>query len=613
MALIGTLRNKMGKVVVGAIMITMLSFIMTDLIGNSSLLGGQNLDIAEIGARTITNEEFQTKVRQVSESFGLITGRNPSGQEVDGIRNGAWSALILESAYEPQFGELGIEVTAAEVRDMVQGNNISPQIQQNFANPETGEFSVENVVTFLQGLRDATPQQQRGWVLFESSLAKNRLALKYESLLKRTNYVTKYESKDEYLVQNASATFEYVYVPFLSMPDSSVTFSQSDLDNYMDDHSFEYEREGSRNADYVIFEIDPSVADTLFLKEEVAEIRDGLISSANDSSYVLVNSDDLSSFITYNEGQLPESLKEEGSVREPGYVSEPEIVNGAYEFYKLSRKDILGPDSVLFRVAKIKKNFFASDETINEAYRKADLFAASVSNVEEFMTVAAEQNLTVLNAKRVDKNDKRFGTIQNGRTLASWLYNTEKIGKVSEVKEVDNMYIVAVITGEQEQGIANVDDVRNEVITKVRNEKKSKFIIEKLNNPGSNELSEVATNYGSEARTGTTDVRLFSNNATGIGYAPEAIGLGFALNEEENTRAFAVQDGVLIIKLIAKNIPEDIDDYSTYQSQIISKRLGTTTVIADFPLTYFRVSISTNIDKTIKEFSNIEDMRYKFF
>ena len=99
MALIGTLRNKMGKIVVGTIMVTMLSFILTDLIGNSTLLGGgQNPDIAEMAGENITNEKFQAKVDLLSYNFGLNTGRNPGQQELEGIRDQAWNALILESA-----------------------------------------------------------------------------------------------------------------------------------------------------------------------------------------------------------------------------------------------------------------------------------------------------------------------------------------------------------------------------------------------------------------------------------------------------------------------------------------------------------------------------------
>ncbi len=614
MALIGILRNKMGKIVVGAIMVTMLSFIMTDLIGNSTLLGGgQTPDIAEMAGENITNEKFQAKVDLLSYNFGLNTGRNPAQQELDGIRDQAWNALILESAYQNQFDELGLDITSLELVDMVQGNNISPEIQQFFRDPQTGTFSKENITNFLAQMSQAEPQQQAAWLSFEASLEPSRLVSKYQNLLVKTNYVTKYEAKEEYQGQNSNATLEYVYVPYLSVSDSSVSVTDNELRTYLSNNAEEYDREESRNLEYIVFDMKPSSEDSAIVAQEVADLKDGLINSTNDSSYVVVNSDDQFSFLTYQIDNLPSQLKDGNDAVEVGFVSEPQIINGNYEFYKLSRADRITRDSVLYRVAKIRKDFFISDETINAIYREADLFAASAGNTEEFRTNAEAQGYRVLKANGVNRNANRVGVISEGRGLVLWLYNEAQMGAVSDVREIEDQYIIASMTGKQESGLANLENVRNQLTVAVRNEKKGDLLIEQLNNVGSNDLSEIASTYGEDAKTGTADVQLSSNNITSVGYAPEAIGLAFALNEEENTRAFKVRDGVLMVKLVTKDVPEDIEDYSSYSQQLAQRRVGFTSVIADFPYTYFRVYVSRNIDDAIKEFAEIEDMRYKFF
>ncbi|MEQ9466790.1 MAG: SurA N-terminal domain-containing protein [Ekhidna sp.] len=610
MALIGTLRNKMGKIVVGAIMVTMVAFIGTDLIGNSTLLGGgDNPDIGEIAGESISNTQFQNKVDELSYNFALNTGRNPMQKETDQIRNEAWNALILEKAYEKQFEELGIVVTNDELVDMVQGSNISPQIMQFFSNPQTGEFNKENVTAFLGSLQQADPQQRNSWISFEQSLVPSRKIEKYSNLFTKTNYVTKYEAKDEYVNQNASATISYMYVPFLSVSDSSITVTDSELQAYLDDHESEFQRDETRNMEYVIFDIYPSSADSAIVADEVAGFKQSLAAATNDSSYVMVNSDDPYPYITYTDANLPDSLQG----KEVGYVSSPVIVNGAYEFYKLSRRDEIAADSVLYRVAKMKKEFFVSDETINEVYRQADLFSASAGNLEEFRKLAEEQGLTVRSANRIGKNDQRVGQMIEARGLVLWLYNEASTGAVSEVKEVNNRYVVAAMTAEQEEGVANLSEVRNQVERRVRNEKKSESIIKKLSGLDAADVESIAVAYGDGAKTGTADFQLFSNSITGVGYAPEAIGLSFALDEEEMTRPFGLQDGVIVVKLIAKDIPADMDDYSTFALQVSRSRLGQSTVIADFPLSYFRLFVPRKIDQAIKEFADIEDMRYKFF
>ncbi|WP_424962556.1 peptidylprolyl isomerase [Ekhidna sp.] len=610
MALIGTLRNKMGKIVVGAIMVTMVAFIGTDLIGNASFLGGgENPDIGEIAGETISNTQFQNKVDELSYNFAINTGRNPLQQETDQIRNQAWNALILEKAYEKQFEELGIVVTNAELVDMVQGSNISPQIQQFFADPQTGQFQKENVTAFLGSLQQAPPQQRNSWISFEQSLVPSRKLEKYANLFTKTNYVTRYEAKDEYVSQNANATIDYMYVSFLSMADSTVSVSDSELQAYLDDHESEFQREETRNMEYVIFDVVPSGADSSIVADEVADLQQSLAAATNDSSFVSINSDDPYPFITYTDDNLPAVLQDQ----EEGFVSEPAIVNGAYEFYKLSRKDEPAPDSVLYRVAKMKKEFFVSDETINEVYRQADLFAASVGNVGEFRKLAEEQGLNIRTANRIGKNAQRVGQMMEARTLVLWLYNDASTGAVSDVREVGDRYIVAAMTAEQEEGVANLEEVRNQVERRVRNEKKAEAIISKVNALDAGDIESMASGYGEGAKSGSADFQMFSNSITGVGYAPEAIGLSFALDEEEMTKAFGIQDGVIVVKLIAKDIPADLDDYSSFALQVSRQRLGQNAMVADFPLSYFRLFVPRKIDEAIKEFAEIEDMRYKFF
>ncbi len=610
MALIGTLRNKMGKIVVGAIMVTMVAFIGTDLIGNSTLLGGgDNPDIGEIAGQGITNAEFQNKVDILSYNFAINTGRNPLQQETDQIRNQAWNALILDKAYEAQFEELGIEVTNAELVDMVQGANISPQIQQFFADPQTGLFNKENVTSFLNSLQQAAPQQRDSWISFEQSLIPSRKIEKYSNLFTKTNYVTKYEAKDEYTSQNATATIDYLYVPYLSVSDSSVSITDSELQSYLDSHESEFQRPETRSMSYVVFDLKASSADSAIVMDEVSNLKMSLASSDNDSSFVVINSDDPYPFITYVEENLPDSLKG----KDVGYVSTPAIVNGSYEFYKLSRADEITPDSVLYRVAKMKKDFFISDETINESYRQADLFAASAGNLEEFKRLADEQGITVREANRIDKNSQRVGPLAEARTLVLWLYNDASVGAVSDVKEIGDRYVVAAMTSEQEEGVANLDEVRNQVERKVRNEKKADNILNKLSGLDASDVESMAVAYGDGARTGTADFQMFSSSINGVGYAPEAIGLSFALDEEEITQAFAIQDGVIVVKLSAKDLPADVEDYSTFALQVSRQRLGQNAMIADFPLSYFRLFVPRKIDEAVKEFADIEDMRYKFF
>jgi len=70
MAMINTLRKRMGKIVVGFVAFSMFAFILTDLFqSNSALLGGNDQTVAEIAGTEISYQEFTSRVRTTHLHF----------------------------------------------------------------------------------------------------------------------------------------------------------------------------------------------------------------------------------------------------------------------------------------------------------------------------------------------------------------------------------------------------------------------------------------------------------------------------------------------------------------------------------------------------------------
>lgn len=702
MALINTLRNKMGKVVVGVIAFSIFAFVGADLVGpNSTLLGNNSNDVGEIAGITISRDDFQGKVDEMSRNFAQSTRRNPSSAELVSLRNQAWDALIAEIAYKRQFSNVGLDVSQEEVIDMVQGDNISPDIRQAFTNPETGQFDKEQVIGFLQNLGDQPAAQRANWYSFERNLAPSRLRIKYENLLLSTNYATEAEAKQEYMNTASTADVKYAYVPYITVSDSVVSFTEGELNNYLNDHEDEYQRDASRAIQYVMVSVEPSSADSASVKKEVEALKQQLAETENDSTFASLNSDSGLPFVTYNRGTIPEVLVGDNGELEVGQVVGPVLANGKYTLYKMSQisegaqssaranhilfkwndessaskaktkaeaKKVLrsirngadfaemarihGTDgsaskggdlgwfsdgqmtpvfqkavyaakrtgllrdvvetqfgyhiidvtetktNLSYKVAKVEVELFSSDETRNNFYREAELFAVNSGNMEEFERNAEESSLEIVKVERVGKNDRRLTRLADGRGVVSWLYNTATTGKISNVFEIDNVYVIAAMTGEQEEGVAGLESVRNEVESKVKNQKKATYLIDKLNGM-TGSIEEVAEAYGTNAKVYNMDgLKLSSNSLTGVGIAPEAIGLAFSMENGEKTTPFEITNGVVILEMVNKIQPGDISDYDAYRSQIVQKRQS---------------RAAFNIDKTVKELAGIVDERYRFF
>ena len=707
MALINTLRQKAGKIVVGFVAFSMFSFILTDLFQGNSFFNGGSDEIGEINSHTITYPQFQQKVDELSQNFQLNTGRSPSSEDLEQIRQQAWQQFIIENVFDEQYAALGLEVTTPELIDMVQGTNIHPQIRQIFADPNTGVFNKQNIISFLQQLNNAPPQQRQSWLTFEASLPATRRLTKYENLLALTKYANIHEAKAAY-EKNATLTADYLYIPFYSVNDSLVTLTEQEIETYLRKNADEYKRDATKDVKYVTFPITPSAEDTAFIKKEMMAIREKLESGQNDSIFAEINSDGITPFGTYNPNNLPSWLNLDPKTRKVGYVSDLILANNAFSVYKISniqqgdefylrashilftvknenssakaqaKKEaqtvlaeikrgadfaemarIHGTDGTaskggdlgwfgensdfdekfkevsfskqgkglvpyivetsfgyhiikvteaktktIYKIARIEKELFSSDQTINTIYRQAELFAAETSNENTFLETADEKGYKIREALKVQKNDKSVGSLTGARNIVFWLFNEASNNEVSEVFELNDRYAVAIQTGAQKEGTAQLKDVKNELKRKLLDDKKADLIISRLSElTGSYE--EISTAYGPGGKVGVANLTLMDNNISNIGFAPEAIGLVFSLEEEEATFPFKIQNGVIMLTVTSKTPLEDLSDYEAYRSVVLNKQ--TAVRRREDPFTY------QNIYNALIESVEITDNRHKFY
>lgn len=251
-----------------------------------------------------------------------------------------------------------------------------------------------------------------------------------------------------------------------------------------------------------------------------------------------------------------------------------------------------------FYIASIEREITASEDTRNKAFRRADYFASTSGDYDEFIENAKRDSLQVFNAENIGKNDRSFNNITNARSVIQWAYNEDGIGSVSEVRELEDQYIVTTLTQITDEGSASLDNVKDQIEPKVKNEKKGEIIVEKLK-AIEGTLDEISEKYGSDARVyNSSDLKFSTNSLPTVGFAPLAIGSAFALKSGERSLPIIEENGVLIIEMINITQAPEIADYSTYKNQIEQRTGG-------------RASYSAG--EAIKKNANIQDLRYRFF
>jgi peptidyl-prolyl cis-trans isomerase D len=284
------------------------------------------------------------------------------------------------------------------------------------------------------------------------------------------------------------------------------------------------------------------------------------------------------------------------SATAPGLINK--LVESQFGFHIIK---VTAPKSnVLYRIAAIGKTIAPSQSTRDEAYRKADEFANSVKTKEQFdEAVKKDKALVVANANRIPETASNVNAIQNGREIVRWAFKDDtKINNVSSVFETEEQYIVAVLTGKSDQDNVKVDDFRDELTTKVRNQKKSEQITAKLKG-ATGDLEAIAKKYGAGALVeSATDISLATGFLSSAGFDPIALGKAFGLKAGQKSDVFTGENGVFIMEQISKTDAPKIADFTQYKTQLTQS---------------LESRMSYLVNEAIRENAKIEDRRAKFF
>lgn len=336
MALIGTLRNKMGTWVVAFVFIAIAAFTLNDIFGNNSILLGDN-NIGEIAGETISREEYQAAIQEREINYRLTFGRSPGERETPLLQEQAWEMLIARHAIEDQYDKLGIKVTSDEVKDMVWGKNIEPSLKSTpiFLN-ESGQFDNNRVLQYLQYVNSLPPtaEERYRWESFQSNLAPSRIRIKYENMMIRTENVTRAEAEREYHVQNDVAEVKYLFVPFYAVGDSAAAPEDRALREYYNQNKERYRTDPIASLSYVTFPVLPSAADSAAILEEMEQLAAEFATAENDSLFAISNSDAPDAFARYTPNSLPSYVDPDSLVE--GNVIGPFLDGGSYRVVKIS-------------------------------------------------------------------------------------------------------------------------------------------------------------------------------------------------------------------------------------------------------------------------------------
>lgn len=654
--------------------------------------------IAEIAGQTVPIQLFQAKVDENIENYKRNTGQSTLDQAtIENLQDQTWEQIVRDYLMTDQLEELGIGLSGEELFDMVQGNNIDPQIRQIpvFQNPETGQFDRNRVVQFLQTMDlDPSGNQKASWTGFEAALMEQKISEKYNTLISKGLYVTSNEAKDELANKTASYDFDYIKVPFTTVADSAISISESDIKTYYANNKEDFKQEESREINYIVFPIIASVEDEAAIKKELSGLTGDFEAEENSESFVKLNSDapfngqyltqsELSVetqslfdaeegtvYGPYKEGNayklakvvsfknIPDSVKARHILIQPSQAlsqvaavaqadSLLEVVKKGGNFAALAEKfsvdgsakdggdlgwfvegsmvkpfndacffgkkgDIVKVESQFgihivevlaqakttkkLQLAIIQLNIEPSSDTYQGIYSQASKFGGTNRTSAAFVTAADKEGYSLRYAT-LSKDERKVANLDNPRQLVRWSYEADN-NSVSDIFEFGENYVIACLKTVREEGYSSIDDVKQDIERRVKNEKKAEYLVSEINTAkkGTNTLQAISDQLSQSVQE-AKNTNFAAYSLTGVGFEPELQGFVAAMEKDVISEPVKGKSGVFVIQV--KNVTEaQTTGYENEQALMARGIQG---------------RVAYQVYNAIKEASSIEDRRSEFY
>jgi len=256
-----------------------------------------------------------------------------------------------------------------------------------------------------------------------------------------------------------------------------------------------------------------------------------------------------------------------------------------------------------YDIGIVDRKIIPGSVTNQKVYSEASQFAGTNNTYDKFNQAITAQGLTKRVANDITPSQKALPGLDNPRNLIISLFLGEKGNIVLDnnqqaVFEVGDKYVVAYCTKVQEEGIAPIKDVENDIRFLVTKDKKAEIIEAEFekNNQSGKSLDDLASAMGLKVQE-ATQINFRSYSVPGAGAEPALISAASASKQGVVTGPVKGENGVFMLAVnnAATASEEDL--------KLLKERLTST----------FQMRGSYEAYEALRKSANIVDKRYKFY
>jgi len=277
-----------------------------------------------------------------------------------------------------------------------------------------------------------------------------------------------------------------------------------------------------------------------------------------------------------------------------GTIDIVETVFG-YHIIKVTGKTEALPKA---RLAYLKHEITSSTKTYQNVFAEANKFVTENKTYDQFNAAIEEQGLTKRSMPRMNGATYQIAGIENPRQIVRWAFDEKtKVGDISNIFDMDDMFVVATLTNIVPEGYAPLSVVAEQAKYQILNKKKGEMAVEKMKACG-NDVNRMVNELKAESTT-VSDINIESRVLSNFGVEADIVGTLLGMKEGEEVGPVAGNSSAFILKNVKFTQPEATTDYSDVlrekTSQFNNKVLG------------------GSIYSALKNNAKIEDNRVNFY
>ncbi len=376
MAILEKIRKR-TTVLILIIGLALFAFVISGVFSADGLSGAKvGSSIAEINGDEISIDAFRQQVEAASRRFGP----NASNMQVV---NQVWENEVRKAILGQQFEDLGIDVGPDQIMDFIK---TIPSYSQNpeFLN-ESGVFDENKFKEFIADLKVNNPAQYQFWLQDEQSIIQSAKEQAYFNLIRAGVGATLKEGELDYKLASDKVDITYVSVPYSSIPDSTITVSKKEIENYINAHKKDFKQESARDIQYVYFEEKPSLEDEKTISDDIARLLQDAVEynaqkDSNDTIPGFGKTSDVAAFLDRHSDIKFDTIYKSRNDIQPASLTDTLVSLGVGEIY--------GPfkDGNFFKVVRktnVKKNGSVKASHVLIAYEGAERANPEVKRTKE--------------------------------------------------------------------------------------------------------------------------------------------------------------------------------------------------------------------------------------